>query len=82
MPQRDGTGPMGQGTMTERGLGFCQGNGIGFGLGMGANDRCRRGFRRFNIQANMVSDKEYLQKQKDLLEKKVDLINRQIEKLS
>ncbi len=91
MPGRDKTGPIGQGAMTGRGLGFCQGNGVGnyrigfrsgFGPGMGANYRCQRAYRRFNIEENIVSEKEYLQKQKDLLQEKVDLINKQIEKLS
>lgn len=82
MPGRNGTGPIGQGAMTGRGLGFCQVNSVGFGRGMGANNRCQRGFRRFNIEENIVSEKEYLQKQKDLLQEKVDLINKQIEKLS
>ena len=50
MPRRDGTGPMGQGSMTGRGAGPCsgdvaqgapgQGRGRGFGLGFG------RGFGR------------------------------------
>ena len=28
MPRRDGTGPMGAGLMTGRGLGFCRGFGV------------------------------------------------------
>ncbi len=50
MPRRDGTGPMGQGSMTGRGAGLCagdvaqgapgQGRGRGFGFGFG------RGFGR------------------------------------
>jgi hypothetical protein len=38
MPRRDGTGPMGQGAMTGRGLGVCTGvnaGGAGYGLGRG-----------------------------------------------
>lgn len=40
MPSGDRTGPMGQGSMTGRGFGFCSGNDIpgfenGFGRGMG-----------------------------------------------
>ena len=49
MPRRDGTGPMGFGPMTGRGLGFCNlanvsrlGLGLGFGLGLGRG----RGFGR------------------------------------
>ncbi len=45
MPGLDGTGPMGQGAMTGRGMGNCQGNsnmqrlGVGYGKGVG----CGRG---------------------------------------
>lgn len=44
MPRRDGSGPMGAGAMTGRGLGFCEGadnnvagegRGLGLGRGMG-----------------------------------------------
>jgi len=41
MPRMDGTGPMGQGAMTGRGMGNCQGNcdteklGVGYGKGIG-----------------------------------------------
>ena len=34
MPNRDGTGPLGQGPMTGRGLGNC-GKGLGFRRGLG-----------------------------------------------
>ena len=41
MPGRDGTGPMGQGSMTGRGLGVCTGVNVGrYGVGLG------RGFGR------------------------------------
>ncbi len=46
MPGGDGTGPMGMGPMTGRGIGYCAGNPVsgyanaGFGMGRG------RGFRR------------------------------------
>lgn len=45
MPRMDGTGPMGQGAMTGRGMGNCQENGnakrlgVGYGKGVG----CGRG---------------------------------------
>ena len=49
MPRRDGTGPMGAGSMTGRGLGSCTGAnavkyGAGLGLGLGLGLACRRGF--------------------------------------
>lgn len=53
MPRRDGTGPIGLGSMTGKGLGFCsdyatpvKGMHRGFGLGYG------RGFRRMNCSFN------------------------------
>ncbi len=49
MPRGDGTGPMGMGRMTGRGMGYCTSavtpgpmNYVGFGGGFG----CGRGFRR------------------------------------
>lgn len=47
MPRGDGTGPLGRGAMTGRGLGFCSGSnlvgrGVGLGLGLLA---VRRGLR-------------------------------------
>ncbi len=35
MPRLNGTGPMGQGPMTGRGMGNCPGGGRGFGQGFG-----------------------------------------------
>ena len=51
MPRRDGTGPMGQGAMTGRGLGRCTGAnvpayGIGQGMALGQGFGGRRGFGR------------------------------------
>lgn len=61
MPRRDGTGPMGQGSMTGRRMGFCNTNNvdnqdadIARGAGMGRRGgacnsmrkRCFRGFGR------------------------------------
>ncbi len=54
MPAGDGSGPLGQGPLTGRGLGGCNtsniGNfakyGVGLGLGLGLGYGCRRGFAR------------------------------------
>ena len=45
MPNRDGTGPNGQGARTGRGLGNCNGQG-GTGIGRGAGLDRGRGYRR------------------------------------
>ena len=49
MPRRDGTGPMGAGSMTGRGLDSCIGAnavncGAGLGMGLRLGLACRRGF--------------------------------------
>ncbi len=49
MPRQDGTGPMGRGSMTGRGLGLCNGMNaakFGAGFGLGLLSRCRRSFGR------------------------------------
>ncbi|MCD4713467.1 MAG: DUF5320 domain-containing protein [Clostridiales bacterium] len=96
MPRRDGTGPMGQGAMTGRGLGNCNdgeimnsdfGMGRRFGRGMG----CSNG-RRFNRAKGMGigfgfgyrnagMDREYLTEQKSMLQKTLDAIEKQLENL-
>ena len=65
MPGRDGTGPLGMGAMTGRGLG------LRFGSG------CRRSFGI----AISKSQKELLAEQKDLLESRLNVINKQIQSL-
>jgi len=55
MPRGDGTGPLGLGPMTGRGLGYCAGNvvpgfmvpGPGLGLALGRGRFFGRGFARF-----------------------------------
>lgn len=46
MPQRDGTGPLGQGPMSGRGMGFCIKE-LAPGVNAWAEFGCRRGFRRW-----------------------------------
>ena len=88
MPRRDGTGPMGAGSMTGRGLGSCTGAnavkyGAGLGLGLGLGLTCRRGFRRgFAVNQNSYkTQKELLQEQKDVLKNRLDVIDKQLENL-
>jgi len=60
MPGGDGTGPMGRGAMTGRGMGVCTGASVsGYGAGLGSGNKkgmrsglgvgygCRRGFDKF-----------------------------------
>lgn len=78
MPGRDGTGPLGQGAMTGRGLGVCVGEGravYGRGLGLG----CGRGFNcRRAITPVYTDSKETLAEQKAVLEARLDAINKQL----
>jgi len=61
MPGGDGTGPMGMGSMTGRGMGYCAGYSVpgsanyGFGRGMG----CGRGFRRMFNRTGMMGWARY-----------------------
>lgn len=93
MPRRDGTGPMGAGSMTGRGLGLCTGASVakyGAGLGMmglGLGLACRRGFGRgfgrgfaFN-QTSSKTQKELLNEQKTMLQDRLEVIDKQLENL-
>jgi hypothetical protein len=92
MPGRDGTGPMGAGSMTGRGLGICKGAnaikyGAGLGLGIGLGLACRRGFgrgfgRRFATdQTSEKTQKELLNEQKAALQNRLEEIDKQLEDL-
>lgn len=86
MPRRDGTGPMGAGPISGRGLGLCKyaddvesGEKLSSGLG----SACRRGFGR-GFAANQRSfktQKELLMEQRNVLKNRLDIINKQLENL-
>jgi hypothetical protein len=80
MPKRDGTGPLGKGPMTGRGLGSCN-NGdaqkSGAGLGMGRS----RGMGLMNKQDSSKTEKELLNEQKAVLQKQLEDIDKQLENL-
>ena len=88
MPRRDGTGPMGAGSMTGRGFGLCTGAnavkyGAGLGMGLGLGLACRRGFGRgfaFN-QTSSKTQKELLNEQKTMLQERLEVIDKQLESL-
>lgn len=71
MPRRDGTGPMGAGSMTGRGLGLVCRRGFdrGFGRGFAVN------------QTTSKTQKELLQEQKDMLQNRIEVIDKQLENL-
>ncbi|HNV97190.1 MAG TPA: DUF5320 domain-containing protein [bacterium] len=66
MPRLNGTGPMGQGALTGRGLGRC-GNGMGIGYG------CRNGygFRRFISSKNEL---QALENEEKMLLEELEII--------
>ena len=85
MPRRDGTGPMGAGSTTGRGLGVCAGMNTGkYGAGMGPGLGCRRGSgggfgRSFAANQAVSMPKEHLQAQKDVLQRRLEEIDKQLE---
>jgi hypothetical protein len=84
MPRRDGTGPMGAGAMTGRGLGQCTGVAAqNFGAGLAFRRGNGRGLKNrfFANPINPESTKEILQHQKEILKSQLEAIEIQIENL-
>lgn len=87
MPRRDGSGPMGTGSMTGRGLGSCTkayaisyGAGLGMGLGFGSRHGFGRGFGRgFVVNQTSKTRRELLHEQKIMLQERLDVIDKQLE---
>lgn len=84
MPRRDGTGPMGAGPMTGRGMGLCNTNrtarlggfGLGRGLGRGLGLRLGRGLWRSSYVSAPEDEKSMLMEQKKMLEDNLNQINK------
>lgn len=78
LPRRDGTGPMGRGSMSGRGLGACTGinAGTGSGLGLGRGRGSKRGFD------TSMTQKEILSAQKESFQRRLDIINKQLDNLT
>ena len=85
MSRRDGTGPMGYGPMTGRGLGRCTGvntSNIGSGLALRFGRRLGLG-RRFGRgfgwnQTPVQSEKDLLAEEKEILKSRLDAIDKQL----
>ena len=77
MPNKNGTGPLGQGPRTGRGKGYCDnthpfpGKGKGCGFGRGRN------ISALGVETNSV----VLQSQKAILEEQLKAIDNQLSKL-
>lgn len=82
MPGRDGTGPMGYGAATGRGLGLCTGNtagsGSGLRLGYGRGRGCGLGMR-CRTQRLPQESRELLLAQKENLQNRIKVIDSQLE---
>ena len=80
MPKLDGTGPQGQGAMTGRGCGKCngaQGTSMGMGRGLG----CRgggRGFGRMAVGLSPEETKKALETEKELLKQELEAIEKEL----
>ena len=89
MPGRDGTGPIGVGPMSGRGLGVCSAGapGYGEGRGLGFGRRGGRGYGRgfggylSSDRDDSMTRKEALSEQKKLLKDRLDFVNRQLDDL-
>ncbi|MDD4146648.1 MAG: DUF5320 domain-containing protein [Clostridia bacterium] len=73
MPGFDGTGPLGQGSRTGRGLGYCTpGVGFGRGFGRGLGRGLRRGYGAgygYGVpQRDLISERQYLEERALYLE--------------
>ena len=90
MPRGDGTGPMGMGSMSGRGAGFCAGYNIaGFanrGRVTGAGPGRRAGFRsagagmgRGMSAVNAGDDKKTLRRQVDVMQSQLDALKRRLD---
>ncbi|MGD9605280.1 MAG: DUF5320 domain-containing protein [Bacilli bacterium] len=80
MPRRDGTGPMGQGSMTGRGLGNCTGVNRPFmGSGYGRGNGRGYGINYVNDQMSYKSTKEQLQDEKSYLESRLEEVKKQLD---
>ncbi len=85
MPRGDGTGPMGQGSMTGRGMGRCSSGvkrGLGLAVGLGLGLGLRRGFRRFwDTNASSNDELSILKSQASALEEDLAIIKEKISEL-
>ncbi|HOT63497.1 MAG TPA: DUF5320 domain-containing protein [Treponemataceae bacterium] len=94
MPNRNGTGPLGAGPLTGRGMGPCggygrasygRGLGMGFGGGRGFGFGRGRGWFPFANTNGAISaddEKQALNSQISLLTEEIDAIKKRIEELN
>lgn len=87
MPRGDGTGPMGMGPLTGRGMGYCVGVNQAFGLGRGFRRGLGRGFgwrgnNYFPVPApDAKNEAIYLREEAKALEEEIKQINQRLKEL-
>jgi len=85
MPGRDGTGPLGRGALSGRGMGYCAGVDSGYGRRPGPGMGIGRGLRRryWALEpADSRSLKEILEEEKSLLESRLRVLDKRLGSLS
>ncbi|WP_372998053.1 DUF5320 domain-containing protein [Lutispora sp.] len=95
MPGRDGTGPLGMGTLTGRGAGLCSGVYAGYGMGFGRG----RGYRRrayfaytpiAETSADVyggafmppVDEKQYLTREAEILKNRLHEVDKRLKEIN
>ncbi|MHC1696178.1 MAG: DUF5320 domain-containing protein [Eubacteriales bacterium] len=83
MPGRDGTGPIGAGAATGRGLGQCvsSGLGLGLGLGLGRGQRFGRGCINNSSRTMTAVTKQQLLSHKSYLQSRINQIDKTLENM-
>lgn len=92
MPRRDGTGPMGMGPKSGRGMGSCStgsnrgtgrriGRGMGLALGLGLGLGLRRDFCKFWKNNEATDELSILKSQAEILEQDLEVIKEKIAEL-
>ena len=87
MPRGDGTGPMGRGSMTGRGMGYCVRafeSGEASYIGGGVRRGPRRWFGRgcAAVQFMPETENELLEDEKSKLQRRLESIKKELEKLN
>lgn len=91
MPGRDGTGPLGRGEATGRGMGTCviprkilgrrgMGRGMGrsVGRGSGASFRFGRGMGFCRVPLTESEEKEWLKREKEILKEELNYVEQEL----
>lgn len=90
MARRDGRGPLGQGPLSGRGYGICNGGnympkcggGFGRGMEMGRRGGAPRGFGRgFEVYEDNRTSKEILSEEKEMIQERLNFIKEELENL-